>query len=192
MSWHFEDFELDTQLFELRHGDQRIPMEPQVFEVLSLLVENRGRLVTKDELMEKVWGDKYISEAALGSRVMSARKAIGDSGREQRLIRTIHGRGYRFVGEVEESSPLTTPGVAAPVPSSQLAVGRDRELAVLRESFNDARAGMRRTVFLSGDGGIGKTTLIESFRNEIAGTNALVGVGHAHPGGVEGPGSQFG
>ena len=101
MIYRFGDYELDTGLYELREAGKPQRLEPQVFDVLAFLVENRDRLVTKDELLEKVWGDKYISEAALNSRLMAARKAIGDSGREQRLIRTQHARGFRFVGEVE-------------------------------------------------------------------------------------------
>jgi DNA-binding winged helix-turn-helix (wHTH) protein len=99
MIYRFDDYELDTGRFELRKAGEHRPLEPQVFDVLSYLVENQDRLVTKDELLERVWGDKFISEAALNSRLMAARRAIGDNGREQRLIRTQHGRGFRFVGE---------------------------------------------------------------------------------------------
>jgi pimeloyl-ACP methyl ester carboxylesterase/DNA-binding winged helix-turn-helix (wHTH) protein len=102
MLYCFGDYELDTKLFELRKGGEPQRLEPQVFDVLAYLVQNRDRLVTKDELLQSVWGDKYISEAALNSRLMAARRAIGDSGHEQRLIRTQHARGFRFVGEVEQ------------------------------------------------------------------------------------------
>jgi pimeloyl-ACP methyl ester carboxylesterase/DNA-binding winged helix-turn-helix (wHTH) protein/DNA-binding CsgD family transcriptional regulator len=115
VAYYFDDFVLDMQTYELRRGNDRVAMEPQVFDVLALLVSNRDHVVTKDELMEKVWGDNFISEAALNSRVMSARKAIGDTGREQRLIRTIHGRGYRFVGDVKEGD--SRPGVQSLGPS---------------------------------------------------------------------------
>jgi Tol biopolymer transport system component/DNA-binding winged helix-turn-helix (wHTH) protein len=100
--YRFGEYELDTDLFELRKAGTPQRLEPQVFDVLAFLVENRGRLVTKDELFERVWGDKYISEAALTTRLMAARRAIGDSGREQRWIRTQHARGFRFIGAVEE------------------------------------------------------------------------------------------
>lgn len=88
-------------------------MERQVFDVLSYLVVNSGRLVSKDELLEKVWGDRFVGEAALNNRVMAARKAIGDNGREQRLIKTIHGRGYRFVGDVQIASAEHSDSTAA-------------------------------------------------------------------------------
>jgi DNA-binding winged helix-turn-helix (wHTH) protein len=102
MIYRFEDYELDTQLFELRRSGVAEPLEPQVFDVLAYLIENGDHVVTKDELLEKVWGDKFISDAALNSRLMAARRAIGDNGREQRLIRTLHGRGFRFVGALSD------------------------------------------------------------------------------------------
>jgi hypothetical protein len=81
--------------------------------VLAYLVERHDRVVPKDELIEHLWPEKYISEAALHSRLMSARRAIGDSGDAQRLIRTIHGRGYRFVGEVITSRPKPALGAVS-------------------------------------------------------------------------------
>jgi len=97
----FGDYELDTGRFELRHRGAAVPLEPQVFEVLGYLLRHHERLVPKDELIAHVWPERYVSESALTNRVMAARRAIGDSGAEQRLIRTVHGRGFRFVGEVQ-------------------------------------------------------------------------------------------
>jgi DNA-binding winged helix-turn-helix (wHTH) protein/alpha-beta hydrolase superfamily lysophospholipase len=99
----FDDYELDSATFELRQAGVLCPLEPQVFEVLRYLVEHHDRMVPKDELLDHVWPERYITEAALSSRLMAARKAIGDSGKEQRLIRTLHGRGFRFVGDVRVS-----------------------------------------------------------------------------------------
>jgi pimeloyl-ACP methyl ester carboxylesterase/DNA-binding winged helix-turn-helix (wHTH) protein len=112
--YRFAEYELDTGLYELRRAGEAQHLEPQVFEVLSFLVANHDRLVGKNELIEHVWGDSFISEAALNSRVMAARKAIGDSGREQRLIRTQHGRGFRFVGAVQEASRASAELSAGP------------------------------------------------------------------------------
>jgi DNA-binding winged helix-turn-helix (wHTH) protein len=123
----FDTFELDMDRFELRQAGEPVRMEPQVFDVLAYLVVNRDRLVTKDELLEKVWGDKYVSEAALNSRLMAARRAIGDNGRDQRLIRTMHGRGFRFVGEAEESSEMQ-PGTRAPAPKPALTPRLEQEV----------------------------------------------------------------
>jgi pimeloyl-ACP methyl ester carboxylesterase len=98
----FEDLELDLSRVELRRSGARIRVEPQVFEVLAFLVDHRDRVVTKEELMDSVWGGRFVSETAVTSRIKQARQAIGDDGQGQRLIRTVHGRGYRFVGPARE------------------------------------------------------------------------------------------
>jgi pimeloyl-ACP methyl ester carboxylesterase/DNA-binding winged helix-turn-helix (wHTH) protein len=97
-----EDLELDTAVFELRRGGTPVPMEPQVFDVLAYLVAHRDRVVPKEELMDAVWGGRFVSESAVTSRVKQVRRALGDDGQEQRLVRTHHGRGYRFVGPVTD------------------------------------------------------------------------------------------
>jgi TolB-like protein len=101
MIYKFGPFELDLGTFELREGIKTFNLEPQVFALLALLVENRERLVSKDELIEKVWDGRVVSDAAVSSRVKSARQALGDTGKSQRFIRTIHGQGYRFVADAK-------------------------------------------------------------------------------------------
>jgi len=96
--WRFDDFVLDTGRFELRRGDEVIRVEPQVFDVLTQLIVNHERVVTKVELFDTVWGGRFVGEAALTSRIKAARRALGDDGESQRYIRTIRGRGYQFVG----------------------------------------------------------------------------------------------
>ena len=103
MIYAFAGYELDTSLFELRHAGRRVPLEPQVFDLLAYLVENSERVVTKDELFERLWPEGYVTDATLNSRIMAARKAVGDSGREQRFIRTLQRRGYRFIAPVERN-----------------------------------------------------------------------------------------
>jgi pimeloyl-ACP methyl ester carboxylesterase len=103
-------------------------------------VQNRERLVTKDELLEKVWGDKFVSEAALNSRLMAARRAVGDSGREQRWIRTQHARGFRFVGDVQVID-APEPGPAAM--DSARTLGRDAARAKQEIRFCTAPDGVR-------------------------------------------------
>jgi TolB-like protein len=109
MLYRFGDFELDTARVELRARGETRHVEPQVFALLALLVENRERVVSKDEIVEKVWDGRIVSESAVSSRVKSARKALDDDGRVQRLIRTVHGQGLRFVAEVKASlaDPIT-------------------------------------------------------------------------------------
>jgi pimeloyl-ACP methyl ester carboxylesterase/DNA-binding winged helix-turn-helix (wHTH) protein len=98
----FDDYRLDTDRRELWHGREPVPMEPQVFDVLVYLVQNRDRVVSKDDLIATVWNGRIVSDAALTSRINAARTAIGDNGKEQRLIRTVVRKGVRFVAEVKE------------------------------------------------------------------------------------------
>jgi TolB-like protein/DNA-binding winged helix-turn-helix (wHTH) protein len=100
MIYQFGPFELDLATVELRGKGEARSLEPQVFALLALLVENHARLVSKDEIIEKVWDGRIVSDAAVASRVKSARQALGDDGQSQRFIKTIHGQGFRFVAEV--------------------------------------------------------------------------------------------
>src|SRR4051812_35989735 len=96
----FGAFELDTELFELRQAGVPVAIEPQVFDVLAYLIERRAVVVTQEELLDNVWGSRFVSASALTSRIKSARRAVNDDGRQQQVIRTVHGRGYRFVALV--------------------------------------------------------------------------------------------
>jgi DNA-binding winged helix-turn-helix (wHTH) protein len=99
--YRFADSELDTERYELHCQGAPRPVEPQVFDLLRYLLENRDRTVTKDELYKAVWQGRIVSESALSSRIKAARQAVDDSGNDQRIIRTLHGRGFRFVAPVE-------------------------------------------------------------------------------------------
>ena len=116
MKYAFEEWVLDTLSREVRGGDAAVPLEPQVFDVLAYLVEHHDRVVPKDELFDRIWGHRFVSDAALITRVMAARKAVGDDGRAQRLIKTVHGHGYRFAGTVETLATATAPLSAAAAP----------------------------------------------------------------------------
>jgi DNA-binding winged helix-turn-helix (wHTH) protein len=100
MIYRFGSFALDPSKAELRSDDNVLPMEPQVFALLSFLVEHHDRLVSKEELLEKVWDGRIVSDAAIASRIKSARKVLGDDGKTQRFIRTLHRQGFRFVAAV--------------------------------------------------------------------------------------------
>lgn len=100
MQFQFENQTLDVARRELRRGNGLIAVEPQVFDLLVYLVQNRDRVVSKDDLIASVWDGRVVSNSTLTSRINAARKAVGDSGDEQRLIRTIARKGIRFVGEV--------------------------------------------------------------------------------------------
>jgi pimeloyl-ACP methyl ester carboxylesterase len=96
--------ELDEQLFEVRRDGAAVSLEPQAFDVLVYLVRHRDRVVPKEELMDSIWGGRFVSETAVTSRIKQVRRAVGDDGHAQRIIRTHHGRGYRFVADVVEST----------------------------------------------------------------------------------------
>ena len=97
MIYRFGAYAIDEGKVELRRDEAVVPVEPQVFALLTLLVANRDRMVSKTEIIEKIWDGRFISDAALSSRVKSARQAVGDNGRDQRCIKTVHGKGFRFV-----------------------------------------------------------------------------------------------
>jgi TolB-like protein/class 3 adenylate cyclase/Flp pilus assembly protein TadD len=103
----FGKFELDTALFELRNTGERIPVEPQVFDLLVYLARNNDRTVTKEEIFAEIWGDRIVSDAALSSQIKAARKVLGDDGSSQHMIRTVHGRGFRFIGPIENAIPTS-------------------------------------------------------------------------------------
>jgi DNA-binding winged helix-turn-helix (wHTH) protein len=104
----FGDCALDLDRVELCRDGAPVAIEPQVFDVLAYLLTHRDRVVPKHELLDEVWGTRFVSESALTSRVKSARRALGDTGRDQRIIRTVHGRGYRFVALVDEGANAPT------------------------------------------------------------------------------------
>jgi pimeloyl-ACP methyl ester carboxylesterase/DNA-binding winged helix-turn-helix (wHTH) protein len=111
--FQFDDVVLDVERFELRRRGEPVHVEPQVFDVLAYLVLHRDRVVTKAELLDQVWGDRFVSESALTSRLKAARRAIGDDGDAQRVIRRLRGRGYRFVAPVTDADE---PGPPEPTP----------------------------------------------------------------------------
>lgn len=137
MLYTFEDFILDPNRRELTRGAEAISVGPQVFDLLLYLVENRAKVVSKDDLLDVVWAGRIVSESTLTSHINAARKAIGDSGQDQRLIRTIARKGFRFVGDVrEEGRPsgvvhLDGMPAATPVTSHSPELPAKPSLAVL-------------------------------------------------------------
>jgi DNA-binding winged helix-turn-helix (wHTH) protein len=106
----FDDCVLDTNRRELRRGAAPVAVEPQVFDLIVHLVRHRDRVVSKDELLSTVWHGRIVSESALFNRINAARSAIGDSGNEQRLIKTLPRKGLRFIGDVREDKPAAAAG----------------------------------------------------------------------------------
>jgi len=129
--FRFGNHELDGELRELTRDGERIPLQPQVFDLLLFLVEQRDRLVSKDDLIEKVWSNRPISDSALNSRINAARSAIGDDGKTQRSIRTIPRKGFRFVADCAEVSPAGQPAPVEPDHAPASVVADRPAIAVL-------------------------------------------------------------
>ena len=163
----FGETEVDVRALEVRRSGAVQPVEPQVFDVLVHLIRHRDQVVTKEQLLDAVWGSRFVSESALTTRIKAARRAVGDNGRDQRIIRTYHGRGYRFVAEVEHE-----PAAAAPARrEDRLLLERDDELAELAAAFEAATTGSSGAIALvSGDAGIGKSSLVRQFTASVRGS----------------------
>lgn len=120
MIYRFERFELDTEKVELRDHGEIVAVEPQVFTLLLYLIANRDRVVSKDEIVSHVWEGRFVSDSAVSSRIKSARQALGDDGSAQRLIRTVHRVGFRFVGDVSAASPARAALITEPAAPAEL------------------------------------------------------------------------
>jgi DNA-binding winged helix-turn-helix (wHTH) protein/tetratricopeptide (TPR) repeat protein len=156
----FGDCELSVERVELRRADTIVGLEPQVFDVLAYLLRHRDRVVPKTELLDKIWGNRFVSESALTSRIKSARRAVGDTGREQRIIKTIHGRGYRFVADVAEKAQSTGPSRRGG--SADGAAPREDVDSAGRalRAISDVVDGVGAAIQIVGGAGSGKTELL--------------------------------
>lgn len=184
MLYVFGDCAFDTQRYELCRHNTRIPLRPKVFQVLTYLIEQRHRVVARDELLARVWSNQSVADETLTSCVKAARRAVGDDGRAQRVIQTVHGHGLRFVADVAVTdAPLAPQTALAPLappltfPPPLALVGREAELTTLQHWDTAAQQGMRQVGFISGEAGIGKTALVEAFVAGVA-TEADVWIGH--------------
>jgi DNA-binding winged helix-turn-helix (wHTH) protein len=183
MPYVFGEYTLDPPCYELRRQGTRIPLRPKVFQVLLYLIEQRHRVVPREELLAQVWSDQYVGEETLTSCVKAVRRAVGDTGRAQRVIRTVRGHGLRFVAEVTvpETAPTPAPAPRGPLPPARPPtaplVGREAELATLQRWYTTAQQGTRQVGFITGEAGAGKTALVEAFVTHVAAEGA-VWIGH--------------
>src|SRR5689334_493532 len=122
----FGSFSLDVERRELKRDANLIALEPQVFDVLSYLIRNRDRVVSRDDLLAERWRGRIVSDSTLSSRINAARSAIGDTGTEQRFIRTIARKGFRFVAEVQELDDARV-GLSPATPPTLVAAGSARD-----------------------------------------------------------------
>lgn len=118
MIYQFNDFQLDPSNFSLHKIGKSVAIEPQVFNLIIYLIENRTRLVTRDEIFENLWSDRDVLDATLSNHIKLARSILGDDGKSQNIIRTIRGRGYQFIAEVSKIEPSPSPSTRSVQPKA--------------------------------------------------------------------------
>lgn len=156
---------IDVRAGQVWQNDRIVPLRAKTWAVLRHLIENPGVLVTRDELLSAVWGDVAVSDATLTQTIRELRIALGDGSSAPRLIETVRGRGFRWIGAAVATASAAKSSERV---EKEFVVGRETELARLTQFFARALAGMRQMVFVTGEAGIGKTTLVESFAAKVA------------------------
>ncbi len=170
----FGRFALDTANARLYRGDEVVAVRGKTLALLEYLAARPGQLVTKDELLTQLWPQVHVSEDVLVGCVRELRVIFGDTRGAARFIETVYRRGYRWIAESAAQESGDEP--AAPVRQPPTVVGRNGDLAQLRQWFERAARGTRQVVFVTGDAGIGKTALVEAFIRTVA-PRALVAHG---------------
>ncbi|HZR82324.1 MAG TPA: AAA family ATPase [Candidatus Binatia bacterium] len=162
----FAPFRLDAANERLWRGPEPVALRPKSFALLRYLAERPGRLVRKHELLEAIWPDTFVTDVVLKVCMNELRRALDDDPKAPRFIETVHRRGYRFVAAVDSAldagdrAPGADTATSAP---ARIVVGREREIAALTAAFREVLAGRRQTIFVAGEAGIGKTTLVDAF-----------------------------
>ena len=171
----FGPFRFDLADECLWRGAQPIPLRPKAFAVLKVLVQHPGRLVTTQQVLDTVWPGTFVGDAVLKDNIRQLRDALEDDARSPRYIETAHRRGYRFIAKLselpannlEKPEPISTPSLKfVPLRASGTAIGvlgRDAELAKMCGWLSHALTGERQTIFVTGEAGIGKTSVVEAF-----------------------------
>jgi DNA-binding winged helix-turn-helix (wHTH) protein/predicted ATPase len=154
----------------LRRGRSEVRLTPKALAVLRVLASRAGQVVTKDDLFRLAWPDTAVGDAALASCIQELRRKLKDDARRPRYIETVHRRGYRFL---EQGSFASVP--ERPRPSARTTFGRERELSRLHGALDRARSGTRQAVFICGEAGIGKTTLVQALLSNVSRERVLWG-----------------
>jgi DNA-binding winged helix-turn-helix (wHTH) protein len=167
----FPPFRLDLESGTLFKNEKAVAVRPKLWRVLCLLTARPAQLVTKEELLDSVWGETNVNEESVGQAIRELRLLLDDRGRVARFIETVHGRGYRFIANLQDASTASPAAVEAAKrlqSAAKVFVGRQHEKERLHAALQRARAGERQMVLVSGEPGIGKTWLIEEFLSEVA------------------------
>ena len=161
---------LDLEHEQLRRGNKPLHLRPKSFALLRYLVAHPGRVLSKDELVEAVWPKTAISDGVLTVAINEVRQALGDMAQAPQYLETVHRRGYRWRGALPTTAPFPDPAgsrSAAPL-LPPLPIGREAEVAQLHEWLAQARRGARQVGFVTGEAGIGKTTVVDAFVAQVA------------------------
>ena len=167
-------YRLDIDEQRLWLGEQEIQLTPKAFALLYYLVQNQGRLLTKQELLDQVWPNRIVVESSLKAYIKTLRQLLADDAKTPRFIETSRGRGYRFIGTIGISNaPVQTKSETELSTQASTFVGRTSELTGLNSCLEQVLAGVRNVVFISGEAGIGKTTLLDTFVKRLAADNTI-------------------
>ncbi|HKU38871.1 MAG TPA: AAA family ATPase [Polyangiales bacterium] len=166
MIYRFLGFELDETQVELRFDGRPITVQARVFALIAYLLRHRERVVPKDELVRELWKANALSDTAISQVVMLARKALRDEGENQRIIRTLRGRGFRFIAAADVQSPQLV--AAVPTPQQEQLIGRSAELQELERRVAALHSGRGGLALIEGEPGVGKTTLADALAARVA------------------------
>ena len=182
--YEFGPFRLETRERRLLRDGHPVRLRAKVFDTLSVLVSQSGHLVERDDLLAAVWPDTVVEENNLAHNINALRKALGDA----KLIETVPGRGYRFIGTAHPAVPAPAPGAVETPSDAPVLIERDDQMKSLQEAFAAVLSGKRQFVCIPGEAGVGKTTLVNAFLQELRRTSpARIGRGQCleHRGEVE-------
>ena len=185
----FGPFRVDLSNLQLCRGACPIPLTPKAFDVLSYLLQHAGQLVTKDDILKSIWPESFVGDSVLKVSILEIRKALGDQVAAPKFVETVHRRGYRFIANISDlplSGKMLEPqnetrgqpdsrifqSSRLPEPGRQI-VGRESVLRQLHHCLEKALRGERQTVFITGETGMGKTTILDAFLNSLASESSL-------------------
>jgi predicted ATPase len=182
----FGPFRLDPDNALLKRGSQSLELAPKAFAVLCYLAQRPGQLVTKNDLLDAVWGHRFVSESVLKTAINAIRGVLTDDPRQPTYIETLARRGYRFIAPTAApgstivaatTEPKRDAAASTPAPGGPLLIGRTTALAWLEAHFAATRRGEKQVVLIAGEAGIGKSMLIERFAQHARATGSWVGAG---------------
>lgn len=165
--FRFGEFELNVVNARLLKRGEKVSLPPKALSTLSFLLQQRGRLISKDELLDAVWGHRFVTQSVLKNTLSTLRQILDDDPKTPRFIETVHRLGYRFIADVCVDNAYFRPTTELNNQNASCFVGQEQNLTTLRQLLKKADAGQPQMVFVVGEPGIGKTALLESFRREL-------------------------